>query len=59
MIGKAKVLVTTALPFITRPISFFRRIWPVAGLTAAVIVNAAWMGFLGYGLFTLVETSFF
>jgi hypothetical protein len=53
-------LLTSDLPFIiTRPVSLFHRIWPVASLAAAVIVNLAWMGFLGYGFFKLVEPVFF
>jgi hypothetical protein len=46
-------------PFIPEPISLFRRTWPVAGLLAAIAVNMAWMGFLGYGFFKLVGTAFF
>jgi hypothetical protein len=63
--GEAQVLVTPVLPlaadlaFVTRPISFFHPIWPVAGLAAAILANVAWMGFLGYGFFKLVESSFF
>jgi hypothetical protein len=45
--------------FIAEPISLFRRTWPVAGLLAAIFVNVAWMGFLGYGFFKLVGTAFF
>jgi hypothetical protein len=40
-------------------LSAARRIWPVAGLAAAVVVNLAWMGFLGYGFFKLVEPAIF
>jgi hypothetical protein len=47
------------LPFISEPISRFHKMWPVAGLVAAMIVNVAWMGFLGYGFFKLVEPAFF
>jgi hypothetical protein len=50
---------TSDLPFIIRPISLFHRLWPVAGLAAAIIVNLAWMGFLGYGFFKLFDTAFF
>jgi hypothetical protein len=28
--------------------------WPVAGLILAIIVNAAWVGFLGYWLLKLM-----
>ena len=53
MIAKAQVVVTpippltSDLPFITQSITLFGRLWPVAGLAAAVIVNLAWVGFLG------------
>jgi hypothetical protein len=52
-------LLTSDLPFISRPVSLFHRIWPVASLATAVIVNLAWMGFLGYGFFKLVVPVFF
>ena len=51
--------VASHLPLIPEPISLFHRIWPVAGLAATVIVNVAWMGFLGYGFFKLVGPAFF
>ena len=38
--------------------SLFTPIWPVAGLVAATILNLAWIGFLGYGLFKLLEPAF-
>jgi hypothetical protein len=47
------------LPFIAQPISLFHRIWPVAGLVAAIVVNVAWMGFLGYGFFKLAGPALF
>ena len=65
MIAKAQVVatamppLTSDLPFIPESISLFRRLWPVAGLAVAVIVNVVWMGFLGYGFFKLVEPAFF
>jgi hypothetical protein len=65
VIAEAEVVVTpippltSDLPFVTQPISLFRRIWPVAGLVAAIIANLAWMAFLGHGLFKLVEPEFF
>jgi hypothetical protein len=34
--------------------SLFHHIWPVAELGVALIVTAAWTGFLGYELFQLV-----
>jgi hypothetical protein len=45
MIDEANVVVMPA-----PPISLFGRIWPLAGLAAAVIANLAWIGLLGYGL---------
>jgi len=42
----------------TRAVSRFRRIWPVAGLGFAVIVNVAWIGFLGFEFFKLIEAAF-
>jgi hypothetical protein len=65
VIAKAQVVVTpilpltSDLPFIPQSISLFGRVWPVAGLAAAVIVNSVWIGFLGYGFSKLVETAFF
>jgi hypothetical protein len=65
VIAKAQIAVapiphlTSDLPFIPEPISLFRRIWPVASLAAAVIVNVIWMGVLGYGFFKLVGPAFF
>ena len=43
---------------VTWAISRFDRIWPVAGLGFAVIVNVAWMGFLGFEFFKLIEFAF-
>jgi hypothetical protein len=40
--------------FSFHPISLFHRILPLAGLVFAVIVNVAWIGFLGFGLLKLV-----
>jgi hypothetical protein len=34
---------------------FFTRVWPVTGLVAAAMLNLALIGFLGYGLFKLLE----
>jgi hypothetical protein len=63
VIAKAAVTpippLASVLPFIPEPLSVFRRIWPLAGLVAAIVVNMAWMGFLGYGFFKLVGTAFF
>jgi hypothetical protein len=65
VIAEARVVVTpippltSDLPFITQPISLFHRIWPATGLAVAAIFNVAWMGFLGYGFFKLVESVFF
>ena len=62
MIAKTQVVEGPTLPLTSDPlqsISVFHRVWPVAGLTAAIIVNLAWVGFLGYGFFKLVEPVFF
>jgi hypothetical protein len=42
------------LPFVTQQASLFQRIWPMAALAAAAIVNLAWMCLLGYAFFKLV-----
>ena len=65
MIVKAPAVVTpirplmSDLPFITQSISLLGRVWPVAGVAAAMMINLAWIGFLGYGFFRLVEPAFF
>jgi hypothetical protein len=66
LIAKTQVVEAPTLPLtsdpsssITQSISVFHRVWPAAGLTAAIIVNLAWVGFLGYGVFKLVEPVFF
>jgi hypothetical protein len=37
---------TLDLPVVSESISPYSRMWPLAGLVAAMIVNLAWMGFL-------------
>jgi hypothetical protein len=65
VIAEAQVVATSfpplasERPLIPEPISLFHRMWPVAGLVAAMMVNLAWVGFLGYGFFKLVEPVFF
>jgi hypothetical protein len=60
--AKAQVVLTQIPPLmsdqllLSQPIS---RAWPVTVLAAAVIINFAWMGLLGYGVFKLVELAFF
>ena len=44
-------LVTWAIPR-------FHRIWPVASLGFAVIVNMAWIGFLGFEFVKLMKLAF-
>lgn len=47
----AQDIVTRSIAFFSfHPISLFDRILPVAGLAFAVIINVAWVGFLGFGL---------
>ena len=51
----AQDIVTRSIAFFScHPISLFHRILPLAGLGFAVIVNVAWIGFLGFGLFKLI-----
>jgi hypothetical protein len=35
-------------------LSFWRRTWPLAGLTVAVLVNVTWVGVLAYSLARLL-----
>jgi hypothetical protein len=50
-------LLPIAIPSVD-PVSYFQRTWPPTLLVAALIINAAWMGLLGYGLFELGEMVF-
>jgi uncharacterized membrane protein YGL010W len=59
VVAMPPLISTSKLPIVAQSISFFSRVWPVAGLAAAMIVNFAWMGFLGYGVFKLVKPAFF
>jgi hypothetical protein len=59
VVAMPPLILTSDLPIVAQSISFFSRVWPVAGLAAAMIVNFAWMGFLGYGVFKLVKPAFF
>ena len=52
----ASTLVSHTAP--PRRISRLHRTWPVVCLGLALIVNVAWMGFLGFGLFKLIEAAF-
>ena len=36
----------------------FYRVWPIAGVSLALLVTAAWVGFLGYGLSRLSVLPF-
>jgi hypothetical protein len=38
----------------TKAPGLFLRILPLLGLCAAIVLNAAWIGFLGYWIFRLV-----
>ena len=50
----AQDIVTRSIAFFSfHPISLFHRILPVAGLAFAVIVNVAWIGFLGFRTFQI------
>jgi hypothetical protein len=65
VIAKATVVATPIPPltsdlrFVIQPISLFHRVWPGAVLAAAVIVNLAWIGLLGYGFFKLAKPALF
>jgi hypothetical protein len=65
MIAKADAVatpmpsLTADPPYIAKPIPLFQRIWPVSGLIAAIVVNVAWMGLLGYGFIKLIRPAFF
>jgi hypothetical protein len=64
MSGDAEVALTSVLPVATAPplvagaVSRFHRVWPVAALALAVIINMAWIGFLGFEFFKLIEPAF-
>ena len=55
---KAKALLAPRRRLFTLATSRFHRIWPVAGLGFAVLVKVAWMGFLGFEFFKLIEAAF-
>ena len=63
--GDAELAITPVLPLVPVPPSVagaaprFHRIWPVAGLAFAVIVNMVWIIFLGFEFYKLVEPAFF
>jgi hypothetical protein len=38
--------------------SRFERFWPKAAVAVALILTAAWIGFLGFELFKLAEPTF-
>ena len=42
----------------TRAASRFHRVWPLAGLGFAVIVNMAWISFLGFEFVKLMKLAF-
>ena len=51
-------LLPIAIPSVV-PLSYLRRTWPPIVLAVAFMINAAWMGLLGYELFELGEMVFF
>jgi len=51
----AKVLPIIALPALIDPPSYLHRAWPPTVLAIALIINAAWIGWLGYWTFKLGE----
>jgi hypothetical protein len=64
MSGDADLAITPVLPFVPVPPSVagaaprFHRILPVVGLAFAVVVNIAWIIFLGFEFYKLVEPAF-
>jgi hypothetical protein len=65
MSGDAQLAITPVLPLVPAPpsvacaVSRFHRILPVVGLAFAVVVNMAWIIFLGFEFYKLVEPAFF
>jgi hypothetical protein len=49
---------TKAVPAVIEPGSHFRRAWPPIFLAVALLINAAWIGLLAFGLFELVAAVF-
>lgn len=64
MSSEAKLALASGPPSVlalhlgTRAVSYFHRIWPVAGLAAAGVIILAWIGFLGFEFLKLVEPLF-
>ena len=64
MSSDAKLALTPVLPllpaqsFTTPVVSRFQRGWPVGALAIALVINVAWIGILGFGLFKLFEPVF-
>jgi hypothetical protein len=48
-----------ALAWPARALATFHRVWPLAGLAFAAVVNAGWIGLLGYEFFQLIKPAFF
>jgi hypothetical protein len=66
MSADAEFTIVPVLPLVPAPPSVagavsrsHHRIWPVVGLAFAVIVNMAWIVFLGFEFYKLVEPAFF
>jgi hypothetical protein len=51
-------LLTIAEPSIVAPVSSFHRTGPLVALTTVLLINAAWIGLLGYGVFQLGKMVF-
>ena len=61
MIAQAAVTPVSPLPMAVASVdrvSYFRAAWPPTFLAVALIINAAWIGLLGYGLFALGKNVF-
>ena len=48
-----------APPSVAGAASRLHRIWPAAGLALAAVINAAWIGFLGFEFYKLIKPAFF
>jgi hypothetical protein len=44
---------TIAVPAVIDPVSYIYRAWPPIALAVALLINAAWIGLLAYGVFEL------
>jgi hypothetical protein len=48
----------TTVTAVKAPTPVFQRIWPFSALAFAALINLAWIGLLGLGIFKLFEPAF-